>query len=300
MEALVKIESSQFSKTMIFVFHPRHHQVTKSSQNTKIMELGYAPNKPRSIPFAPKLLLHHFGGICEDWVQPVFQNHDFRFSPNTPRSHKMKPTYQNHGLGYEPTMPRSIPFAPKLLTHYFGGICEDWVQPVFQNNDFRFSPHTPPRNKIKRKPQNHRLGFPPTMPRSFHFAPQLLPYHIGGICEDCVQPVFQNNDFRFSPHTPPSHKIKPEYQNHRLGFAPTMPRSTPFSPKLLPHDFGGICGDWIQPVFENHDFRFSPHTPPSHKIKPKHQNHALGYWSCLLTKTLELCLVKPGSTPAPC
>ena len=33
------MESSQFSKTKIFVFHPTHHQVTKSSQNTKIMNL---------------------------------------------------------------------------------------------------------------------------------------------------------------------------------------------------------------------------------------------------------------------
>jgi len=64
LEEFMRIESSQFSKTMIFVFHPTHHQDTKSSQNTKIMELGYA--MPRSIPLAPKLLLRHFGGICED------------------------------------------------------------------------------------------------------------------------------------------------------------------------------------------------------------------------------------------
>jgi len=66
LEVFVRIESSQFSKTMIFVFHPTHHQVTKSSQNTKIMELGFAPTMSRSIPFAPKLLPHDFGGICED------------------------------------------------------------------------------------------------------------------------------------------------------------------------------------------------------------------------------------------
>jgi len=66
LEAFVSIESSQFFKTMIFVFHPTHHLVTKSSQNTKIMELGHSPTLPRSIPFAPKLLAHHFGGICED------------------------------------------------------------------------------------------------------------------------------------------------------------------------------------------------------------------------------------------
>jgi len=82
---------------MIFVFHPTHHQVTKSSQNTKIMELGYAPTMPRSIPFAPKLLPRHFGGFCEDGVQPLSQNHDFRFSPHKPPSHKIKPKHQNHG-----------------------------------------------------------------------------------------------------------------------------------------------------------------------------------------------------------
>jgi len=61
------------------------------------MELGFAPTMPRSIPFAPKLLRHHFGRICEDWVQPVYQNHEFCFSPHTPPSHKIKPKYQNHG-----------------------------------------------------------------------------------------------------------------------------------------------------------------------------------------------------------
>ena len=61
------------------------------------MELGYAPTMPRSIPFAPKLLPRHFVGICEDWVQPILQNHDFRFSHNTPPTYKIKPKYQNHG-----------------------------------------------------------------------------------------------------------------------------------------------------------------------------------------------------------
>ena len=97
LEAFVRIDSSQFSKTMIFVFHTTHHQLTKSSQNTKIMELGFAPTMPRSISFAPKLLPHHFGGIFEDAVQPVFQNHDFRYSPNTAPRHKIKPKHQNHG-----------------------------------------------------------------------------------------------------------------------------------------------------------------------------------------------------------
>jgi len=65
LETFMRIESSHISITMIFVFHPTHHQITKSSQNTKITKLGYAPTMPRSIPFAPKLIPHHFAGICE-------------------------------------------------------------------------------------------------------------------------------------------------------------------------------------------------------------------------------------------
>jgi len=66
LEAFVRIESSQLCKTMIFVFHPTHHQDTKSSQTTKIMEHGNAPSIARSIPFAQKVFPHDFGGICED------------------------------------------------------------------------------------------------------------------------------------------------------------------------------------------------------------------------------------------
>ena len=97
LKAFVRIESSHFSKTMIFVFHQNHHQATKSSQKSKIMALGYAPTMSRSIPFAHKFLPHHFGGICEDLFQPVFQNQDFRFSPHTPPTHKIKPKHKNHG-----------------------------------------------------------------------------------------------------------------------------------------------------------------------------------------------------------
>jgi len=65
LEAFVRIESSHFSKILIFVFYPTHQQVTKSSQNTKIMELGYAPTMPRSIPFALNIFPHDFGACCE-------------------------------------------------------------------------------------------------------------------------------------------------------------------------------------------------------------------------------------------
>jgi len=63
LEAFVRFEANHISKTLIFVFHPSHHQVTKSDLNTKITKLGYAPTMPRSIPFAPKLIPHHFAHI---------------------------------------------------------------------------------------------------------------------------------------------------------------------------------------------------------------------------------------------
>jgi len=65
LEAFERIEYTQFSKIMIFVFHLTHNQVSKSSQNTKITKLGLAPTMSRSIPFAPKHFPYHFGGICE-------------------------------------------------------------------------------------------------------------------------------------------------------------------------------------------------------------------------------------------
>ena len=123
LDAFLKFESSHFSKTMIFVFHRTHHQVTKSSQNTKITTLGYAQTTPRSIPFAPTLFTHHFGGICEVEVQPLFQIHDFPFSTHTPPSYKIKPKHQNHQT-YASTMLISIPFPPILFPYHFRGIFE--------------------------------------------------------------------------------------------------------------------------------------------------------------------------------
>ena len=58
LEAFVRIESSQFSKTMIFVFHQNHYQPTKSSQNTKIINL--AMHQPCQDQF---LLLPNFSHI---------------------------------------------------------------------------------------------------------------------------------------------------------------------------------------------------------------------------------------------
>ena len=136
--AFVRFEPNHFSETIIFIFYPTHHQVTKSSQNTKIIKLGYAPTMPRWIPFAPKHFPHHFRGIFEVWVQPHFQNHDFRFSTLTPPTKIQK----------SPNLAKHKPFCPQIFPNHFGGIWEDWVHPVLPNHDFRFSPFTPPSHKI--------------------------------------------------------------------------------------------------------------------------------------------------------
>ena len=78
LEEFEGIESIQFSKIMIFVFHPTHHQIIQSSQITKA---DFTPTMSRSIPFAPKPFPHHFGGICEVWVQPLFKIMIFVFQP---------------------------------------------------------------------------------------------------------------------------------------------------------------------------------------------------------------------------
>ena len=151
----MSVECNQFSKTKIFVFHPTHHQLTKSSQKTKIMELGHGPTMSRSIPFAPKHLPHHFLGICEHWVQPVFQNHDFRFSPHTTASHKIKPKNQNHGTcpwtNYVKINSFCSQTSPTSLSNHLWALSAA----SFPKQDFRFSPHTPPSHKIKPKNQNH-------------------------------------------------------------------------------------------------------------------------------------------------
>ena len=122
-----RLSPATFPKSWFFVFHPTHHQVTKSSQNTKITKPGLQPTIPRSIPFAPKLFPHYFGGICEDWVHPFFKTIIFVFHPS---HHQVKKSSQNTKitkLGLSPTIRRSIPCASKILPHHFGGICEVWV-----------------------------------------------------------------------------------------------------------------------------------------------------------------------------
>ena len=60
---ICKVSVQPHFQNKICVFHRTNHQVTKSTVNTKITKVGYAPTIPRSIPFAPKLFPHHFGGI---------------------------------------------------------------------------------------------------------------------------------------------------------------------------------------------------------------------------------------------
>nr|XP_007161557.1 hypothetical protein PHAVU_001G079600g [Phaseolus vulgaris]ESW33551.1 hypothetical protein PHAVU_001G079600g [Phaseolus vulgaris] len=70
LEEFVRIESSQFSKTMIFLSHPTHHQVTKSSQNTKIIHL--AMHQPCQDQF---LLLPNFSHITLEVFVRIESSH---------------------------------------------------------------------------------------------------------------------------------------------------------------------------------------------------------------------------------
>ena len=172
LEPVVRFESSQFCKTIIFVFHPRHHQVTKSSQNTKTMELAFAPTMPRSIPFAPKLLPHHFGGICEDWVEPVFQNHDFRFSPHTPRSNKIKPKHQNHGTWLCTNHAKINSFCSQtsptsLWRHFWGLSPASFPKPEFSF----FTQHTTKSQNQAKTPKSWKLVLHQPCPNQFILLP---------------------------------------------------------------------------------------------------------------------------------
>ena len=178
------------------------------------MELGYAPTMPRSNPFAPKVLPHHFGGICEDWVIQFCKSMIFVFHPTQHQVSKSSQNTKIMELGFTPTMPRSIPFAPKHLAHHFGGICEGWVQTVFQNHDFHFSPNTPPSHQINPKHQNHGTWLCTNHAKINSFCSETFPTWLWRHLWGLSQPIFQNHDFRFSPNTPPSHKIKPTHQNH--------------------------------------------------------------------------------------
>ena len=184
LQAFVRFESNHFSKTMIFVFHPTHHQVTKSSQNSKITKLGYAPSTPRSIPFVPKLFPHHFVGICEVWAQPLFQNHDFCFSHHIPPSHKIKQKHENHQtwLYTNHTKINSFcckPFPTSLWRHLWGLNSAKFKKPWF------FVFHTT-HHQVTKSSQNNKinkLGYTPTIQRSIPFASKVFPHYFGGICD---------------------------------------------------------------------------------------------------------------------
>ena len=133
-----------------------HRRVTKSSKNTKIMELGFAPTMPGSIPFAPKLLPHYFGGICEDWVQPVFQNHEFRFTPHTPPSRKIKQKHQYHGTWLCTNHAKINSFCSQnsptsLWRHLWGLSRASFPKPRF----LFFTPH----HQVTKSSQNTKIMF---------------------------------------------------------------------------------------------------------------------------------------------
>ena len=171
---------------------------------------------PRSIPFAPKLIPHYIGGICEVWVQPLFLNHDFHFSPHTPPSHKIKSKEQYHQTWLSTNHTKinsccSQTFPISLWRHLTGLSPSSFKKAWF----FVFLPRQHQITKSNQNTKITKLGLTPTIPTSIPFAPNLFPHHFGGICEVWVQPDFKNHDFCYSPHTPPSHKIKPKHQNHQ-------------------------------------------------------------------------------------
>ena len=155
---------------------------------------------PRSIPFAPKLFPHHFGGICEVWVQPVFQNHDFRFHPTHPQ---VKKSSQNHQT-WPCTNHTKIKFfcsqtlSTSVWKHLRGSSPPNFIKSWF----FVFHPTHHQLNNSSQNTKITKLGLATIMPRSIPFPPKLFPHHFGGICEVWVQPLFQNHDFSFfTPHT---------------------------------------------------------------------------------------------------
>jgi len=92
----------------------------------------------------------------------------------------------------------------------------------------------PSHQQVKKSSQNTKItkfAYAPRSPRSIPFAPKLFPHHIEGICEVWVQPHFPDHDFRFSPHTPPNHKIKP---NHQTWLCANHAEINSFFPQTFP------------------------------------------------------------------
>jgi len=279
---------SSFQKAWFFVFLPTHQQITKSSQNTNITKHGLAPTIPRSIRFAPNLFPHHLGGICKVWLQPDFKNHDFRFSPHTPPSHKIKPKHKNHQTWLYTNHTNintfcSQTFPTSLCRHLWG------LRPTtFPKTWFSFfTPHsTKSQNKTK-TPKSPNLAIHQPCQDQFLLLPNFSHITLEAFLRFESNHISKTLIFVFHPT---HHQVIKSGQNTKItkiGYARTTPRS--FAPKLFPRHFGGICEVWVQPHFQKHDFRFSPHTPPSHKIKPKPQNHQT--WLCTNhAKIISFCL----------
>jgi len=96
LEAFVRIESSQFSKTMIF-FSPKtpsSHKIKPKHQNHRDwLCTSHANINSFCSQTFPTWLWSHFWALspasfAKPWI---------RFSPNTPPSHKIKPKHQNYG-----------------------------------------------------------------------------------------------------------------------------------------------------------------------------------------------------------
>jgi len=148
LQSFERIESTQFSKIMIFVFHPIHHQVTKSSQITK---LGLVPTMPRLIPFATKLFPHHLGGICEVWVHPLFQTMIFVFHLT---HHKVTKSSQNHQTWLCTNHTKINSFCSQTFCTSHWKHLRGLSPPSFKKSWFSFlSPHTTKSQNLAKLPK---------------------------------------------------------------------------------------------------------------------------------------------------
>ena len=212
--------------------------------------------------FAPKLFPRHFGGIYEVWVQPDFKNHDFRFSPHTPPSHKIKPKHQNHQTWLYTNHTKinsfcSQPCPTSLWRHLWGLSPATFPKPWF----LFFTQHT---TKSQNQAKITKRGYAPTMSRSIPFASKVFSQHFEANCEVWVQPHYQNHDFHFLPQTLQSHKIKPKLQNHQIWLCTNHAKINSFFPEtfstsLWRHLLGLRPTTFPKPWFSF----FTPHTTKS-------------------------------------
>ena len=234
---------------------------------------------PRSIPFALKLFPPDFGGICEDWVHLIFQNHDFRFSPNTPPSDKIKPKHQNHGTWHCTNHAKinsfgSQNFPTSLWRHWWG------LSPTtFPKPWFRCSPNTPPNEEMKPKHQNHETWLCTEHPKIISFRSQTSPIWLWRhLWEFSPARIAKPWLSYFTQHTTKSQNQAKTPKSWNLAMHQPCQDKFLLLPKFSYITLEAFVRIESSQFCKTMIFRFSPNTPPSHKIKQKHQNH--GTWLC--------------------